>query len=61
METGPNDKYLSVFHIRRACEASLKRLKTDHIDLYQMTSPPRRCPPMRATCLASPPNRASTI
>ncbi|MFN8683924.1 aldo/keto reductase [Paracoccus sp. P2] len=36
METGPNDKYLSAFHIRRACEASLKRLKTDHIDLYQM-------------------------
>jgi aryl-alcohol dehydrogenase-like predicted oxidoreductase len=36
METGPNDKYLSAYHIRRACEASLKRLKTDHIDLYQM-------------------------
>ncbi|KGJ03851.1 aldo/keto reductase [Paracoccus versutus] len=36
METGLNDKYLSAYHIRRACEASLKRLKTDHIDLYQM-------------------------
>lgn len=36
METGPNDKYLSAYHIRRACEASLKRLQTDHIDLYQM-------------------------
>ena len=36
MATGPNDKYLSAYHIRRACEASLKRLKTDHIDLYQM-------------------------
>src|SRR4051812_10504168 len=24
METGPNDKYLSAYHIRRACEASLK-------------------------------------
>ncbi|MFT3688287.1 aldo/keto reductase [Paenirhodobacter sp.] len=36
METGPNDKYLSAYHIRRACETSLKRLKTDHIDLYQM-------------------------
>ncbi len=36
MDTGPNDKYLSAYHIRRACEASLKRLKTDHIDLYQM-------------------------
>lgn len=36
MGTGPNDKYLSAYRIRRACEASLKRLKTDHIDLYQM-------------------------
>ncbi|MFV0623480.1 aldo/keto reductase [Sphingomonas sp. ac-8] len=36
METGPNDKYLSAYHIRRACEASLRRLGTDHIDLYQM-------------------------
>ncbi len=36
MGTGPNDKYLSAYHIKRACEASLKRLNTDHIDLYQM-------------------------
>jgi aryl-alcohol dehydrogenase-like predicted oxidoreductase len=36
MGTGPNDKYLSAYHICRACEASLKRLRTDHIDLYQM-------------------------
>jgi aryl-alcohol dehydrogenase-like predicted oxidoreductase len=36
MDVGPNDKYLSAYHIRRACEASLRRLKTDHIDLYQM-------------------------
>lgn len=36
MEVGANDRYLSAYHIRRACEASLKRLKTDHIDLYQM-------------------------
>jgi aryl-alcohol dehydrogenase-like predicted oxidoreductase len=36
METGPNDRHLSAYHIRRACEASLRRLKTDHIDLYQM-------------------------
>lgn len=36
METGPNDRRLSAYHIRRACEASLRRLKTDHIDLYQM-------------------------
>ncbi|MHB1303814.1 MAG: aldo/keto reductase [Acidiphilium sp.] len=33
---GPNDKGSSRFHIVRACEASLKRLGTDHIDLYFM-------------------------
>ena len=36
METGPNDRGLSAYHIRQACEDSLRRLKTDHIDLYQM-------------------------
>ncbi len=36
MEVGPNDRRLSAYHIRRACEDSLRRLKTDHIDLYQM-------------------------
>jgi aryl-alcohol dehydrogenase-like predicted oxidoreductase len=36
MGTGPNDRHLSAYHIRRACEASLRRLQTDHIDLYQM-------------------------
>lgn len=36
MGLGPNDRRLSAFHIRRACEASLRRLQTDHIDLYQM-------------------------
>src|SRR4029079_9352771 len=32
----PNHQHLSALHITRACEASLKRLKTDYIDLYQM-------------------------
>ena len=32
----PNEKGLSAYHIRRACEESLRRLHTDHIDLYQM-------------------------
>ena len=32
----PNQSRLSALHIRQACEASLKRLQTDHIDLYQM-------------------------
>lgn len=44
MGTGPNDKYLSAYHIRRACDASLKRLKTDHIDLYQMHHVDRATP-----------------
>jgi aryl-alcohol dehydrogenase-like predicted oxidoreductase len=32
----PNESRLSAKHIRDACEASLRRLQTDHIDLYQM-------------------------
>ena len=32
----PNESRLSALHIRRACEESLRRLRTDHIDLYQM-------------------------
>src|SRR5947209_5301393 len=33
---GPNDVGSSRFHLIRACEAQLRRLGTDHIDLYQM-------------------------
>lgn len=36
MGDGPNDRGLSAYHIKRACEESLRRLQTDHIDLYQM-------------------------
>ena len=32
----PNDRFLSALNIRRACDDSLRRLGTDHIDLYQM-------------------------
>jgi aryl-alcohol dehydrogenase-like predicted oxidoreductase len=32
----PNESRLSALHIRQACEDSLRRLQTDHIDLYQM-------------------------
>jgi aryl-alcohol dehydrogenase-like predicted oxidoreductase len=32
----PNQARLSALHIKRACEASLRRLQTDCIDLYQM-------------------------
>jgi aryl-alcohol dehydrogenase-like predicted oxidoreductase len=36
MSDWPNDTFLSALNIRRACDASLKRLQTDYIDLYQM-------------------------
>jgi aryl-alcohol dehydrogenase-like predicted oxidoreductase len=36
MSDWPNDTFLSARNIRNACEASLRRLQTDHIDLYQM-------------------------
>jgi aryl-alcohol dehydrogenase-like predicted oxidoreductase len=36
MGPGPNDSGLSRFHLVRACEASLRRLGTDRIDLYQI-------------------------
>ncbi|HET6675703.1 MAG TPA: aldo/keto reductase [Nitrospiraceae bacterium] len=32
----PNQSRLSALHIKQACEASLRRLQTDYIDLYQM-------------------------
>ena len=32
----PNSSRLSALHIKRACEASLKRLQTEYIDVYQM-------------------------
>ena len=36
MGPGPNDAGLSAQHLIEACEASLRRLGTDHIDLYQV-------------------------
>ena len=36
MGSGPNDAGSSRYHLVRACEASLRRLKTDVIDLYQL-------------------------
>lgn len=36
MADWPNTARLSALHIRRACDASLLRMKTDYIDLYQM-------------------------
>jgi aryl-alcohol dehydrogenase-like predicted oxidoreductase len=44
MGDGPNDRGLSALHIKRACEGSLKRLRTDFIDLYQMHHVERATP-----------------
>ncbi len=44
MGEGRNDHRLSAYHIRRACEESLRRLQTDHIDLYQMHHVDRSTP-----------------
>ena len=41
---GPNDWGGTRRHIIQACEASLKRLQTDYIDLYQLHRPPMTHP-----------------
>jgi aryl-alcohol dehydrogenase-like predicted oxidoreductase len=40
----PNQSRLSALHIKRACEDSLRRLRTDSIDLYQMHHVDRESP-----------------
>ncbi len=40
----PNESRLSAVHIRQAVEGSLRRLQTDHIDLYQMHHIDRNTP-----------------
>lgn len=40
----PNESRLSALHIKRAAEASLKRMQTDYIDLYQMHHIDRQAP-----------------
>ena len=44
MGEGPNDSRLSAYHIRRACDESLRRLQTDRIDLYQIHHVDRETP-----------------
>ena len=41
---GPNDRGNSRLHIMRACDASLKRLGVDYIDLYQLHRPDMHIP-----------------
>ncbi len=36
MGSWPNERGISAVHIRQACDASLRRLNTDHIDIYQI-------------------------
>ncbi len=44
MGSGPNDTGASRKHILEACEASLRRLRTDYIDVYQVHTPDRGTP-----------------
>nr|WP_258772582.1 aldo/keto reductase [Brachybacterium alimentarium] len=44
MGPGANDRGLSALNIRRAVDESLRRLQTDHIDLYQMHHVDRSAP-----------------
>ena len=44
MSEWPNDGRLSARHIRAACDDSLRRMQTDHIDLYQMHHVDRNAP-----------------
>jgi len=44
MGQGQNDKGISRYHIMKACDDSLRRLQTDHIDLYQLHRPSATIP-----------------
>ncbi len=44
MTDWPNAGGLSAHHVRKACDDSLRRMQTDHIDLYQMHHVDRHAP-----------------
>lgn len=44
MGEGLNDRGISRYHIIKACDESLRRLQTDHIDLYQLHRPSQTIP-----------------
>jgi aryl-alcohol dehydrogenase-like predicted oxidoreductase len=44
MGEGPNQGGASRYHLLRACEDSLQRLQTDHLDLYQLHRPSATIP-----------------
>lgn len=60
MGSGPNDERLSRHHIIAACEASLQRLRTDDIDLYQLHEWDGLTPSLRTCCAIVNPVRMTS-
>jgi len=61
MGEGPNDAGLSRAHIFDAVDASLKRLQTDYIDLYQVHAPDEETPLEETLCALNDLVRAGKV